>query len=146
VNHPVNESPQSVASLTKLVASCAILAAVIGPTAIVVAGVCGRGLSVDSLRVAAIAGVVCWVAAATALAATFFANRSGAPIQGVLAGMLFRMGLPLAVVLTLPRLDERLAAGGLTFTILGVYLVALAVETALSLKMVPSATQAAKAT
>jgi len=128
-----------------LVWSCVILAGVIAPTAILLAGTCNRGLSFDALRTAAAGGGVCWVAGAAALVATFFANRIGSPIQGVLAGMLFRMGLPLAAVLALPRLDERLAATGVVTTIVGVYLVALVVETLLSLKMVPAPGQAAKA-
>jgi len=45
----------------------------------------------------------------------------------------------------LPRLNERLAAGGLVGTILGVYLVTLAVETFLALRLVGPGTAAAKA-
>ena len=129
----------------KLITSWAILAAVIAPTAVLLAGALNRGFSLDSLVTAAVAGGVCWLAATLALALTFFGNKNGAPIQGVLGGMLFRMGLPLAAVLALPRLDERFASSGLVGTILGVYLVTLAVETLLALKMVPSQAQSAKA-
>ena len=84
-------------------------------------------------------------AAAIALAATFFGNQFGAPVQGVLVGMLFRMGLPLAALIGLPQVGGPLATGGLGMTIVGVYLVALVIETLLALRMVP-APVAAKAT
>ena len=91
----------------------------------------------ESLVAAAIGGGVCWLAASLALAATFLGNRLQAPVQGVLAGMLFRMGLPLAAIMALPKLGGAWAPPGVATTILGVYLVALVVETVLALRMVP---------
>jgi hypothetical protein len=128
-----------------LVTFCALMAVLIAPAAVLVSAICNRGFSAQSLFIAAIGGGVCWLAAATALSATFFGNRFGAPVQGVLVGMLFRMGLPLVALIGLPQVGGPLAAGGLGTTIVGVYLVALVIETLLALRMVP-AQIAAKAT
>jgi hypothetical protein len=59
-----------------------------------------------------------------------------APVQGVLVAMLLRMGLPLAALIALPNMGGTIATSGVTSTILGVYLVALVLETILSLRMI----------
>jgi hypothetical protein len=133
----VTKSSESCSSVMGLFRSCALLAVLIAPAAVAVAALANRGFSSQSLEYASIAGGICWVAAALALAATFFGNQYRAPVQGVLAGMAFRMGLPLAAVIVLPTLGGPLAAGGMTMTILGVYLVALVIETLLALRLVP---------
>jgi hypothetical protein len=127
-----------------LVTSCAILAAVLAPAAILVAWLGVGRFSSESLTAAAIGGGVCWVAASLALGATYFGNRWKAPVQGVLAGMLFRLGLPLAAVVVVPKFGDAWAPPGVATTILGVYLVALIAETALALRMVPHLPVAAK--
>jgi hypothetical protein len=128
--------------MTALVRSCALLGVLLAPVALLVAAVCQRGFSGQSLAAAAIAGGVCWLAAALALGATVLGNRCRSPVQGVLAGMLFRMGLPLASLVVLPKLGGPFAASGVATTILGVYLAALVIETVLALKMVPLQTSA----
>ena len=130
--------------MQSLVASCAILALVIGPVALVAAAIVNRGFSYQSLVAGGIGAFVCWAAGALALTATFLGNLLHAPVQAMLAGMLFRMGLPLIALVALPQLDARLAAGGITTIILAVYLVALVVETILALRMVPAQYGAAK--
>jgi len=112
-----------------------LLGAAIFPAATLVAGIRNKGFTADALFVAAAAGSVCWFAAVLALVVTYFSNRNGFPIQGVLAGMLFRMAPPLAAIVALPTLNQRLATGGFTATVLGAYLVSLAVETTLALKI-----------
>jgi hypothetical protein len=94
-------------------------------------------LSAQSLITAVISGGVCWSAAALALAATFVGNRFSAPVQALLIGMLFRMGLPFAALIGFSALDRNLAQGGLAPTILGTYLVALLAETLLAVRIVP---------
>jgi hypothetical protein len=118
-------------------ASCAVLALAIAPVAILVAALCNRGLSSDALVCAGLGGGVCWLAATLALTATFLGCRFHAPVQGVLAGMLFRMGLPLAAMVVFPRVDGLREIAGVTTTILGVYLIALVIETMLAIRMVP---------
>src|SRR5262245_2702441 len=98
--------------------------------------VCFDGFSASSLLSAAIGGGVCWLAGILALTAGFVANRFQAPVQGVLLGMLVRMGLPLAALVAFTQTGAPLGANGFAATILGVYLVSLVVETLLSLRMV----------
>jgi hypothetical protein len=124
-------------SAMSLATSCAVLAVLIGPVALLIAAFCNRRLSTDTVVVAAVGGGICWLAASLALAATFLGNRYRVPVQGMLAGMLFRLGLPLAAVILLPKLSDSLTAKGITTTILGAYLVALAMETVLAVRMIP---------
>jgi hypothetical protein len=58
--------------------------------------------------------------------------------------MLFRLGLPLMVIALLKKLGGPMADESVLRTILGVYLVALVLETALALRMtiVPTAASA----
>jgi len=128
-----------------LVASCAVLAVVLAPVAILVAWISSGRFSADTLLAAAIGGGICWLAASLALTATYLGNRWHAPVQGVLAGMLFRLGLPLMAIIALPKLGSPWTPTGVAATILGVYLVALVVETGLALRMVPLQPRAAKA-
>ena len=121
-----------------LVSACAWLAVVIAAVSLPIALAACRGPSAQAVVLAAIAGGICWVAAALSLGATFYGNLCQVPVHGVLLGMMFRMGLPLFAVLALPKLGGEFAAPGATTTILGVYLVALFVETFLALRMVPA--------
>jgi hypothetical protein len=134
----VISTEQKAAGLSRLAFSCALLAIVIAAAAVGIAALVHRGLTPEATTAAAIAGAVCWLAAAVALVATYLGNLWQAPVQGVLLSMLFRMGLPLAALIVLPQLGGAFGASGVTSTILGVYLVALAIETALALRMVPS--------
>jgi hypothetical protein len=122
-----------------------LLALVIAPTAVLVAWIYSRELSASTLLGAAIGGGVCLLAGALALTATALGNRLQFPVQGVLIAMLIRMGLPLAAIIALPYIDSSGAASIARATILGVYLIALVIETALSLRMIPQPAQAAKA-
>lgn len=122
-----------------LALSCAVLGAVIAPVSLLWAAVLAGGLSTQVALNAVVAGVICWFAAALGLVATYLGNVLQSPVQGVLGGMLFRMFPPLAAVIGLPKLGGAFASPGLTTTLLGVYLVALLVETVLALRMVPKA-------
>jgi hypothetical protein len=113
---------------------------VVALAAFLTSAIASGGFSMRALAIAAIAGSVCWLAAAMALTFTWAGNRFGAPLQGVLLGMLVRMGLPLAAVIGLPRLSPELAHSGLLTTILLTYLVALATETFLAVRLIKPAT------
>jgi hypothetical protein len=116
---------------------------VLAAAAILVAAVVHRGMQQQTFVAAAIAGGVCWAGAALALVATYLGNVYQAPVQGMLVGMIGRVGLPLAALMVLPQLGGAAAAPGVMSTILGVYLVALIVETLLALQMVPHSTSTA---
>lgn len=134
------------ASMMGLVAFCAFLGFALVPVALAISAVQGGGGSPSEWLVRAlVSGGVCWVAAALALASTYLGNRLQSPVPGLLLGMLFRMGLPLAAIMALPSVGAPLAPQGIATTILGVYLVALVQETGLSLRVFP-ATRAVKAT
>jgi hypothetical protein len=145
----VDQQPSSASrsglSLQGFVVSCALLAAAIFPAALVVSWLVSGRLSASALTSAAVGGSVCFLAAALALTTTYLANRFEAPVQGVLVAMLFRMGLPLAALIVLPKVGGPWATPGVTSTILGVYFVALVLETLLSLKMVAPRPNALKA-
>ena len=96
------------------------------------ASVAEAAISWQSVMVAAAAGAICYVAAASSLVAVFVGNQVGLPVQGMLLGMLFRMGLPLAAILALGN-QRTLGA-----TIVVVYLLALVVETILAVRMTPA--------
>ncbi len=118
-----------------LVVSCALMALVLVPAAVLVASVSNGGLTSHALVAAAIGGSVCWVASCLALSATFFGSRLHLPVQAVLLGMLFRLGLPLMAIALLTKLGGQFAERGVLTTILGVYLIALIIETVLALRM-----------
>jgi hypothetical protein len=102
-------------------------------------GLLGYGRSGWSgIAAAATAGLVCWLSASLALVSLFVSQRLKAPVQGVLVGMIFRMGLPLAAGMALNEAVPLLADAGVFWMILGLYLVALVVETLLSLRFVPA--------
>jgi len=120
-----------------LVQSCALLGVALVPVAFVIACVVAGGLSALALESAVLAGAVCYLAAVCALTTTFVGHRMHAPVQGMLAGMLFRVGLPLAAIISANSLAAPPRAA---VTILGVYLVTLVAETALALRLVSPAT------
>jgi hypothetical protein len=116
-------------SFASLVAACAVLFAVLITASLVVAIVAEGGLSWRALAVAVVALAVCYVATGSSLVAVWVGNRSGLPVQGMLLGMLFRMGLPLAAIIIVG------AQRTLGATIVVVYLLALVVETLLAVRM-----------
>jgi len=97
-----------------------------------VASVAEGTFSWRTATIAAAAGMVCYVATASSLVAVFVGNQFGRPVPGMLLGMLFRMGLPLAALLAVGN-QRTLGA-----TIVVVYLLALVVETFLAVRMTPA--------
>jgi hypothetical protein len=116
---------------------CAILAVPVAPVAIGAATVANRGFSPEAALAAAIGGGICWLAASLGLVVVYVGNRMKLPVQGVLAGMLFRMGLPLAALIVFPQLGGVFSVPGLAATILCSYLVALVAETLVAIRMIP---------
>jgi len=94
------------------------------------------------LLVAAIAGGVCWLGATLALICSAMFRGQQQALNGMLLGMLFRMGLPLGTGVILSQQVGFLAEAGIFGTILVYYLLALVVETLLSLRHVEQAKQA----
>lgn len=128
-----------------LIVACALVGLVLLPIAAAIAWFSYGRSGLMGVAAAAIATVVCWLSASLALASVFVGQRLDAGIQGILAGMLFRMGLPLAVAMALKHLSPSLTEAGIFWMILGLYLVALVVETLLSLRFVPPNLRGARA-
>lgn len=83
---------------------------------------------------AAMAGVVCWLGGTLALLITGISARLGshAALNGVLFGMLIRMGFPLATAILLSN-QPAFSGTGIFGLIVGYYLFALVIETPLSI-------------
>ncbi len=122
--------------LITLLVSCAILAAVLAPLAVMFGSIAFVRSGALGVGAAAIALGVCWFSASLALTCVYVGQEIKNPIAGILGGMLVRMGLPLAVGLAIQRSHGSLADAGCFLMILGLYLVALVVETWLSLRLV----------
>jgi len=91
------------------------------------------------LAATAVAGGVCWLGAVLALWITWqFSGAGPVAVQGVLLGMLFRMGLPLAAGVALTTSGGALAQAGVFGLILAFYLLTLPLETWLSVRLVSS--------
>ena len=135
---PTTSANSNGLSVTGLALSCALLLAVIGTAAVLAAAGFEGGFSGRSLFIAAQAGTLCFVAAATSLVITFAGNQLGMPVQGLLLGMLLRMGLPLAGIIAFGS-QRTLGA-----TIVVVYLLALIIETIMALRMTPTKTRASR--
>ena len=123
------------AAIRRLASFCALLSIVVAAAALLIAGLVYRGLTPEAITAALVAGSVCCLASIAALVATHLGNQLSAPIQGLLVSMLFRMGLPLAALILFRKIGGAYASAGVSTTILGVYLVALATETLLALRM-----------
>jgi hypothetical protein len=95
---------------------------------------------------ALVAAATCWAGAAAALILGGVLQSTKNAVHGILLGMVFRMGVPLAVGLVLHRWEGPLAEAGVFGMILGFYFVTLAAETLLSLRMVASADKNQKLT
>jgi len=123
-------------SLIALLASCAILMAVLAPLAAVFGSIAFFRSGSVGIGAAVIALGVCWLSASLALSCVYVGQEIKNPIAGILGGMIVRMGLPLAFGLAIQRSPGPLADAGCFLMILGLYLVALVVETWLSLRLV----------
>ena len=105
---------QAGSSWISLAASCAVLSLCVAPAAMLAAWISTRQWSADTVVAAGIGGGVCLAAGCLALTAAFLGNRWNSPVQGVLAGMLFRLGLPLAALVVLPKIDQAWVPAGVT--------------------------------
>jgi hypothetical protein len=131
VDSQVSNAPRGRGSIASLMASWALLAIALTLAGLIAGTVASHGFSAEAVQIGTVAASVCWCGAALALAATFVGTQLGLGVQGVLLGMMFRLGLPLLAVIGFSH--NRAMSGA----ILGVYLVALVIETLLSLRMTP---------
>ncbi len=100
--------------------------ALVGPLAVYLGGRMG-------LAAAAVAAALCLAGAASALIAADLLRGPQSALQALLAGMAFRMGIPLGAGVALYVRGGPLAEAGVLHYLLVFYPVALTIETALSL-------------
>ena len=100
----------------------------------------------DGVASSGVAAGVCWLGAVVAWVLGGSLGRGGMAAHGVLLGMLFRMGIPLAVGIALDRRGGPLADAGVFGMILIYYFVTLVAETAVSLKLLPPAKKSTNVT
>ena len=129
-------SAVSVNAVAPLVKGCALLTLVVLLLAPAVAWYGHANHGTDGLLAAAVALGVCWVGAIAALAVTAFSRGPSGAVQGVLLGMLFRMGLPLGSLMLLQERGGALVDAEVLGMILACYFVTLVAETLLSLQLV----------
>lgn len=112
-----------------------LLATVVAMTCVV--GVFGSSRHGSIGWVAAgVAGLLCFVSSAAALLATGMLAGTPNAMSGVLVGMVLRTGVPFFVSFLLVRTSKPLADAGLLGMVLISYLVVLAVETLLAVRIV----------
>jgi len=87
------------------------------------------------LLAAATAGVVCFVAAAAALAASATLRGPKTAVHGALLGIAFRTGLPLMAGFVLMQRGGPLAEAGVFGMIVVYFLITLTVETLLAVRL-----------
>jgi hypothetical protein len=102
-----------------------------------------RSSGVAGFWSAAIAGLVSWVGALTALLLVGLTRGTPAAVHATLLGTLFRTGSPLIVGLVLQQQGGQLARAGVFGMILCYYFVALLVETVLSVRLIGDTKQSA---
>ncbi|MBN2475769.1 MAG: hypothetical protein JXB62_14250 [Pirellulales bacterium] len=85
------------------------------------------------LGASAVAAGVCLLGATLALVISYWLRDPASALYGMLFGMLFRMGIPLAFAVAIHLWGGVLAEAGVLYYLVAFYPVTLAVETALSL-------------
>jgi hypothetical protein len=90
----------------------------------------------DGVLASASAAMVCWVGAGLAMTASNLFRQPERALALTAVGMALRMGLPLVAVMVVMVQGGPLARAGFVVYILAYYIVALVVETGLTVKLV----------
>jgi hypothetical protein len=112
----------------------AVLTAVLAATWILEAVLLAPSRGWQFLGVAGLAAGVCWVSGVLALVSTGMLTRAKQPLTGVLSGILFRTGGPLAA-LAVGTAVPGLAQAGFPGQVVVYFLVMLATETVLAVRI-----------
>jgi len=88
------------------------------------------------MKAAAIAVTLCWLGSVLGLIPPMFLRGSEQGINGVLAGMLFRMFIPIGGTFLIHQRSEQLRDANILYFTLGFFLLALIVDTILAVQMV----------
>ena len=93
------------------------------------------------LAAAGVAGGACWLSGLMSLVLIGMCRGADAAFNGALLGILVRMGLPLLAAIAFAQQRGELAQAGVLGMILGYYLVALVVDTLLSVRLINSVSE-----
>lgn len=126
-----NQSP----GFRRIATSCLLYAGVLLLAFPLFAGIGWSQFGANGIWSALVAMSVCLVAGELALVVSCWAGVGTQGVNGVLGGMLIRMGMPLAVAFLLYKQQGPLAEAGILYMILGYYLLSLVVETLLSVRL-----------
>jgi len=91
---------------------------------------------VPGVQAAGVAAAICWIGAMIALVLGGLMRGTNNSVNGVLLGMLFRMGIPLGGGFALHQNVKGLAEAGVFGMILAYYFVTLFAETLLAVRLV----------
>jgi hypothetical protein len=122
----------------RLFQACAVLAAVVTAAFVAIAWISSTRHGSQGVVAAAVAAGVCLASGIAALAATAAFRNTPSQLTGVFLAMLLRTGVPLAAAITLTNASPMLARAGLFGTMVVFYLLTLAVETVLSVRLLKS--------
>lgn len=120
--------------------SCALLGSLVlvaTPAAAILAY--GRLDAWESVQVA-VAGLICWLAGIGALGLTQAGIGRGWPVQAMLAATFLRLAVPFTTLWMAPLMGGGWADRAWGGTLVGVYLITLAAETYLAVRMVAGST------
>jgi len=100
---------------------------------------------INGILAATLAAGICWIATEISLLLVIMTRDPQKKLHSLLAGIFFRTGIPLVLGMFLHRAGGPLAEAGLFGMILVYYLLTLAVETMLAVKIVHQTTTSKKA-
>lgn len=114
----------------------ALLLLFVAPTAAIVGAVAFSNHGTNGLVAACVAGLLCFVTSSAALVATSMTAGTLNGLSGAFLGIILRTAVPFFVSILLMQASKPLADAGLLGMVLINYLVALAVETVLAVRIV----------
>jgi len=101
-----------------------------------VAGYGNHNFTDMEMKAAGIAVLLCWLGSVLGLIPPMFLRGPEQGINGILAGMLFRMFFPLGGSYVVHQMDEQLRNANILYFTLGFFLLALIVDTILVVQLV----------
>jgi hypothetical protein len=132
-------------SLSAVAGSCGLLSLVIAAGYAVVGSFAVGWYGTDGLVAAAVAAAVCWVSGVLALLLTACFRGPQQALYGMLVGMLFCMGLPLAIGVPVVQSGSFLVKAGVLVDMMVFYVLTLTVKTWASVRSIRREQQALKA-
>jgi hypothetical protein len=135
-NPPASANPDCASRWKRQACACAGLTLVVVAAFPVFAWYGYISAGTTGIAAAAVAAGVCWLGAMIALVIAGISDDPPKALSAVLAGMIFRLGLPLAAGLLLRQYVPSLAAAGVFGMILCYYFITLIADTLFLLRLI----------